>query len=209
MSYSEVEVSQSQFLQAGGVMQRALAEKYKKGELTPPGQYVHQEFPKWIRFNPRVEEAERTTETIKGQTLRWAEKKTVYDEFVVASVAQEREVRAAHKRAKVLGIEVQSGWTVERLLEVVGLAEVGAEPAEEPETETPAADPATARIAELEAELAALKAQPAAIEIPAPLPASVNLLAASPVPAPAPEAPAPRPRRLPALPVVAPDPLVG
>ena len=78
----EVELSQQQFLNAGGIFARALIAKQKNGELAK--EYEYREYPKMLRLNPREVEVPHIY-YIGAETSPRTEyiTKTVYDEIIV------------------------------------------------------------------------------------------------------------------------------
>lgn len=170
----EVELAQAQFLQSGGVLQRALASKYKSGELVSPGEYVPEDhpYPRVVRMNPRMETIEHVTEDIKGRVLKTTSEKEVYDEIIVNSEEEEDRVLSGGKtsvqleedrkelvlRCRNLGIKVDPSWTAVRLRRELGDKMDAPEPKDEL-GELKAKLDALTKMAQMKAQIASLEAQ--------------------------------------------------
>lgn len=128
----ESEMAQNQFLQMGGIYARALAVKQKSGELAKV--YVYQEYPRVLSFDEGEEEIERSTETIKGTTVTWVQKRRKIREVIVHSEEEEERVMSGGKtspqleeerqelilRCRTLGLKVDPSWSSVRLRRELG-----------------------------------------------------------------------------------------
>ena len=159
----EMEIAQEQFLSAGGTAQKALANKWKSGELKRTPDY--QEYPKVVRLSRGFQDVECSTETIKGTTVSWTENREMFDEITVHSEDEEERVLAGGKpaaaleeerqglitRARQHGIKVDMSWSAIRLRRELG------EKMDAPEPKDDMAD-LRDKLARLE-EMAAMKAK--------------------------------------------------
>lgn len=167
----EVELSQQQFLNAGGIFARALIAKQKNGELAK--EYEYREYPKMLRLNPREVEVPHIY-YIGAETSPRTEyiTKTVYDEIIVHSEEDEERVLSGGKtsgdleqerqnliaRARVLGIKVDTAWSAVRLKRELGDKLDAPEPADK--MAALSAELANLRkMADMQAEIDALRAQ--------------------------------------------------
>ena len=167
----EVELSQQQFLNAGGIFARALIAKKNNGELAK--EYEYREYPKMLRLNPREVEVPHIY-YIGAETSPRTEyiTKTVYDEIIVHSEEDEERVLSGGKtsgdleqerqnliaRARVLGIKVDTAWSAVRLKRELGDKLDAPEPADK--MAALSAELANLRkMADMQAEIDALRAQ--------------------------------------------------
>jgi hypothetical protein len=168
----EVELAQAEFMARGGVMQMALTKKYKSGELVKPGKYEWQEYPKMLRLNPREEEIEQKYFIGNSQTPNVSYvTRLVYDEIVVNSEDEEERVLSGGKtagaieaerqellaKARLLGLRVDSNWSVVRLRREMGDKMGSVETQAQVEALLKERD-SLRMIADLQAEIEALKA---------------------------------------------------
>ena len=167
----EVELSQQQFLNAGGIFARALIAKKNNGELAK--EYEYREYPKMLRLNPREVEVPHIY-YIGAETSPRTEyiTKTVYDEIIVHSEEDEERVLSGGKtsgdleqerqnliaRARVLGIKVDTAGAAVRLKRELGDKLDAPEPADK--MAALSAELANLRkMADMQAEIDALRAQ--------------------------------------------------
>lgn len=176
--------AQDDFLRRGGGYQLALVQLRAAGIIQR--EYVFHEYPKVIRISHGFEEhgRERETETCKGTTVRWTEKPAeIIEEVIVASEEEEERVLAGGKtssqmeeerqgllvRARSMGVPADPTWSAVRLRRELGEA-----------LDAPAPGDSMARLeaelaglrkmAAMQAEIEALRAQLANPESPAPEP---------------------------------------
>ena len=128
----EVELGQQEFLQRGGIYQRALAAKWKSGELERG--YTFREYPKMVYISEGFQDVPWETETIKGGTLSGSVRKEVFRQVVVNDEEEEERVLAGGKpskaieeerqnliaRARVMGLKVDPSWSSVRLKREMG-----------------------------------------------------------------------------------------
>lgn len=156
----ETELAQTQFLERGGVLARALAKKQESGELAKRGQYQYQEYPKALNISHGFQDVDRQTETIKGTTKEWVERREVFETIIVNSEEEEERVLSGGKtsqqieddrlnliaRCRNAGIMVDTSWSAVRLRRELG------DKMDAPEVAAPAD-----KMAALETELANLR----------------------------------------------------
>lgn len=148
------EQAQTEFLSRGGSAMMALQKKFASGEIPRPGLYVHQEYPKALNLSLGVRQIDMQTETIKGATISWTERREVTWPAVVQNEAEEAEVLGAFDRAEELDVEIDPAWSAAQFLQIVQQTSAAAKSGNRrPLT---ADERKSARIAELQAELAAL-----------------------------------------------------
>lgn len=128
----EIESGQNAYLMRGGPYELALLTHRKSGFLARD--YTFHEYPKMLRISRGVEEVQRQTETCKGATISWSEKKEMFDEIVVHSEAEEERVLGGGRtsaqleeerlglltKARGLGIPADPTWTSVRLRRELG-----------------------------------------------------------------------------------------
>lgn len=168
MSTEDIVFAQGDFMQKGGLYVHAMRAKIKSGELRKD--YVYQDYPKNVRLNERVVEVEKSTEDIKGKTIKWTESQTVWDEITVYSEEEEERTLAGGKTSQALederqtlirrcrdaAIKVDITWSAIRLKRELGDKLDAPEPVDE-------RDALMEKLARLK-EIADLKAQIAAME---------------------------------------------
>jgi len=172
----ETDLAQTQFLQRGGVLSRAIAKKMETGEMSQT--YTFREYPKMLRISKGVHSIECTTENVKGKTLEWTEQRELFDEIIVATEEEEERVLSGGRtsaqieqerldligRCRNAGLRVDPTWSSVRLRRELGDA-MDAPPGDE-EAQLQAELAKLRRMREMRAEIAALQAEIA--EAPAP-----------------------------------------
>lgn len=176
MALKSVSRAQVDFMRDGGILRMPLQKMYEDGVLSPD--YVFREYPKAIRV-PRgaPEKIEKSVTMVDGKVRTWTEIIQAYDEYTVASEAEEERILSGGKtnaqieeekeglfqRCRAAGISADPGWSVVRLRRELGDA-LDAPPGDE------LAD-LKAKLTRLE-EIAAMKAKIAALEAQVSVPAA-------------------------------------
>lgn len=125
-------VSQTQFLNSGGIYAMPLARAREQGLMTE--EYVYKEYPKMLRISRGVHEVKSSTQNIQGQTIEWTEEKELFDEIVVDSEEEEERVLAGGKTAAQIeeervalmvqadqrGIKIDPSWGILRIQRELG-----------------------------------------------------------------------------------------
>ena len=146
-------IAQTNFLNAGGIFQEPMARMRDLGQM--PEGWEFREYPKMLRIFKEEAEVECSTETIKGTTKTWIEKRQIFDEIIVNSEEEEERVLSGGKtsaqieeerqglilRARAAGVRIDPDWSAVRLRRELG----------------DAMDAPVDKMAALEAELASLK----------------------------------------------------
>lgn len=172
----DITFAQDEFLHKGGLFLEAMKTKAKIKEQRRraglPDDDGYQEYPKVVRLNQREVELDRSTEDVRGKTINWKEKKTVYDEITVSSAEEEDRVLSGGKptkdmeeerlglirRCQTAGLRVDLSWSAVRLRKELGEKLDEPEPVDR-EGALEAELAQLRRIASMQAEIAALKAQ--------------------------------------------------
>lgn len=179
----EVQMAQRNFLRDGGVLQKAIMEKYKSGEWNADQPY--HEYPKDVRINEREEEVEHVTEDIRGRVLRTTSVKKVWDTVTVHSAEEEDRVLSGGKpaaeieqerqdlmqRCRNMGLRADPEWSIVRLKRELGEAMDAPEPKDEM-SELKAQLEKLQEMAAMKARIAELEAQLADDDLPAQLAAA-------------------------------------
>jgi hypothetical protein len=167
----EMELAQRNFLQQGGVLQRALMEKMKSGEL--PSTYEYREYPKEIRISRGFHDVECETEVGNGsRKITWNENREVIERIIVNSEEEEDAVLYGGKtavqieedrqglltRARALGIKVDASWSAIRLRRELG-DQLGGVETQDQLAALQKELAGLKKVAEMQAEIDALKAQ--------------------------------------------------
>jgi hypothetical protein len=159
--------AQADFMRRGGPMAAILESKYESGELQRETPF--HEYPKYIRISKGVQKFDRSTLILRGKDeveKTWVEEREVFDEYTVASEAEEEAVLSGGRTAAQVeedrqamialcrqrGIQCDPTWGIVRLQRELGAA---------PSNET--IDAMRTKIADLE-EKAALRERIAALE---------------------------------------------
>lgn len=173
MPSEHIEAAQEEFLRRGGVYVNALVDKIKRGEIQKSWEY--HEYPKMLYISQGVQKIERSTETVDKKPIKWTEEKEVFQQIVVnseeeeervlsggkTSAAAEEERQALLHKAAAFGIKVDRTWSAIRLRRELGEKLDAPEP--EDKMATLAAElAALKKMAEMQAEIEALKAKLAA-----------------------------------------------
>jgi len=130
----ETELAQTQFLERGGVLARAIAKKQETGEMHRRGAYQFQEYPKMLRISEGIQERHYETETIKGSTRSWTVDEEIFRDVIVHSEEEEERVLSGGKtrdqvederqaliaKCRIHGITVDLNWSATRLRRELG-----------------------------------------------------------------------------------------
>lgn len=152
---TQTQLGQHNFLMRGGTYELPLQWLRERGEI--PSEYIHREYPKMLRLNPREIEVRRTLELCDGTKEKVVETRTVYDEIIVNSEDEEERVLAGGRtsgqmeedrqgllmRCRANGIPADPSWSAVRLRRELGDALDAPAPGD--------------NMAKLEAELATLR----------------------------------------------------
>lgn len=128
----ENEMAQTLYLTMGGPYQMALQRKIKSGEISQ--NYEYREYPKMLYISQGIVAVDRSTETCKGKTIEWVERKERFTEIVVNSEDEEERVLSGGKttaqveadrqalivRGRALGLKIDESWSAIRLRRELG-----------------------------------------------------------------------------------------